>query len=134
MKITADNRGRIALGKLNDNSLAKMGVYNPAGTEWDVQYKDGQLTVRPWAEEPAEEWVKVGNLEPSHIGQVIGIDYDKTHTDHVTQIRPLNSKSGRYGVLEWFETGYNGTDVGRVKLQGDEPVEFGNYGIFWVKS
>lgn len=138
MKITADNRGRIALSKLNRSFRSSTEFYiGGAGTEWDASFDKGYITLRPWREEepePAPEWVKVGNLTPDHIGQVIGIDWDSIPQGGLPTITYGASNPGAYGTLEWYQTGMMGHDIKSVKLAGVDPYVFDNYGMFYVKN
>lgn len=125
MIIKADNRGRLALGKLNGGNLAH--------TEWDVTHSSGTFTVKPVAEEPKSEWEKWGRLDPELIGQVIYVDYDSLGNPGLPATRG-HVPSGLVGVLEWYTTGDFGGDVVKVKIAGCNAIEFENYGLFWVKT
>lgn len=130
MIIQADNRGRIALSKL--------GIGKPH-QDWKVEpVGDGRtVTLKKQDGENHSEWQKWGRLDPDLIGQVIYVDYESLHPSNVPIIREhadFTRPTGLAGVLEWFETGMLGTDVKTVKITGREPIEFKNFGLFWVKS
>lgn len=145
MKITADNRGRIALGKLDKLTHYKMGVADLAGSEWDVQLKDAHLVVKPWKEtgtdeEPPAKWVRVVNFSPEHVGQVVGVENGsgvgeiKTYGDWGKYGPP-----GVFGKLVAYSTDAQG-DVTDLRLEGVEdilkPAPVGRYRLerFYVRN
>lgn len=134
MKITADNRGRIALGKLDRMVHLKMGISHLSGSEWDVEYKNCQLIVKPWKEEPKSEWVEATTLAWENIGQVIWVKTRKKGLHPVVEtLGGVSEPKGVCGVLESFHK-EDGFDVTKVTLRGGEVFEFEQYGEFWVKA
>lgn len=133
MIIQADNRGRIALSKIDTLIHNKMGVSKLPGSEWEVTYSNGALTVKPESEKPRSEWEKWGRLDPEFIGKVIYVDTESLPDSGLPLVREWKP-SGIAGVLEWYRSGEYGNDVVEVKISGMDSIKFDTYGLFWVKT
>lgn len=131
MKITADNRGRVALTKIP--GLWASGL---PGSEWEAKTEGRGITLKYCdpAAEATPGWVQVDNLKPEHIGQVIGVAWSSLGLLKGASIVYGATEPGLYGTLEWYLTGQLGHDVVRVKLAGSAPVDFENFGMFYVKN
>lgn len=122
MKITADNRGRLALSKIDTLILNKMGVSKLPGSEWEVTCDSGELKVKPVSEKPKSEWrvIYPEGLQPEDIGTVIGV---RAKPDSIVPKVIENYYTGNdalWGVLEMFSNVVGG-DV-EVKLVGHDDV------------
>lgn len=109
MIIKADNRGRLALSKIDTLTHNKMGVPTLPGSEWDVTYADEAFTVKPVGQEPKSEWVGKWELAPGMIGEVILITGIKSPEGHLPEIRLAQQSPVVAGVLEAYSS-----------VQGDE--------------
>lgn len=149
MRITADNRGRIALSKLDAPFARKGGgrIGNP-DQEWEVTYEGNKVTLTPAGEEPKEAWEGHPNLSPEMIGKVIRIrgliGYSGTRSGAIRV--PEGSSYGTpeeiVGVLESYSTMANSESL-RLRgaeelLRMDREFNHGNqYGsgiMFWVEN
>lgn len=134
MIIKADNRGRIALGKLNGANLAH--------TEWDVTLASGTFTVKPVEEKPKSEWYFHTYLNADMVGQVVRIrgirqgqkpGYLPKGTDYISEVT---------GVLESYST-EEGAEWVRLKgcpeviwltAEANQGMEYGTVICFGLKE
>lgn len=136
MKIVADNRGRIALSKLNNKKFSGEVIpWNAPGSEWDVRVEGGEVRITPWNDEPKPEWVKVNLLKPEHIGQPVGVTPERTGIlpraeDYSGGFEEYTS----WGTLEYFVYGKMGLWVSEFKFVGQEKIVVGLARTFYVKN
>lgn len=136
MKITADNRGRIALSKLNNKRFAGEVIpWNAPGSEWDVRVEGGEVRITPWNDEPKPEWVRVHRLSPEHIGQTVGVTQDRTGMlPFVEDYSGEFEEHTSWGTLEYFVYGKLGSYVSEFKFLGQETVVVQAARKFYVKN
>lgn len=72
MKIKADNRGRVALGKLFPGEDLAHG-------EWDVQVNGEVITLSQAGQTPEVEYETPDTLEARHIGKVVSVTFQSRH-------------------------------------------------------
>lgn len=132
MKITADNRGRIALSKLG------AGIVSTPYSEWEGEYKNGKVVLtRAADEEPKEEWGRYDRLTPDDIGTVIGV-YSSTPgwPTRISEGENISRADGVFGTLE----GYSNVDgqVYDMKFMfKDEVIDLDRstgFEYFWKKN
>lgn len=121
MKITADNRGRVALSKIAFNG-SKYGTL--AHTEWSSEVKNGRVILTPWQEEkPKEdEWVRISpeQITPEMIGEVVGA-YAVSDSNIPQPGEDIyGTKCGLYAKLMSYSTSPQG--VVQILLEGRTKV------------
>lgn len=106
MRITADNRGRIALSKVWPSTRSKEEpTFGLPYSDWDVTVDKGQVVLTPAGEEPKAEWGFHTRLTPEMIGKTVRIQ-GVTHgqpSGHI-YVPENNDIPEISGVLEAYST------------------------------